>query len=246
MNYYNYFTEVEEHFVRRRGKHMWVSPLDWSLISTWKDSGVPMHIALRGIDKAMDSYFASQARPHKRLSTLFYCHSSVMEEYAQYLESHQGEGEPSQTVSSSGAGEPSGQAENEGPTKQAVLEFLEKRIFEIRSLFAKQFIGESAKEALERLILRLEEIRNDLQSEAQIDTDALERDLSILDGLLVTELRSWSPAEQIAEWEQEAKSELKIYKRKLPKDTYQKILDNFLRDKLRRFYDIGELSLFHL
>jgi hypothetical protein len=45
MNYYNYFTEVENEFVRRRGKHMLVSPLDWSLIETWKQRGVPLRIA---------------------------------------------------------------------------------------------------------------------------------------------------------------------------------------------------------
>jgi len=225
---------------------MWVSPMDWSLIATWRDSGVPLHIALRGIDKAMDSFFASQRQTHKRPSNLFYCHSSVMEEHAHYLESQQGEGEASQTVEPSGAGEPSNLAEDKGPSKQAVLEFLEKRISEIRSLFAKHFVEDNAKEALERFILRLQEIQRDLKSEAQIDTDALERDLSILDGLLVTELRSRISAEQTAEWEKEAKSELKLYKKKLPKDTYRKIVDNFLRDKLRRFYAIGELSLFHL
>jgi hypothetical protein len=56
MNYYNYFTEIEEHFVRRRGKHLMVSPMDWSLIAVWRDSGVPLHVALRGIDLAMDTF----------------------------------------------------------------------------------------------------------------------------------------------------------------------------------------------
>jgi hypothetical protein len=50
MNYYNYFTEIEDHFVKRRGKNLLVSPLDWSLIATWRDSGVPLNVALRGIE----------------------------------------------------------------------------------------------------------------------------------------------------------------------------------------------------
>jgi hypothetical protein len=90
MNYFNYFTEVEDHFVRRRGKHLFVSPLDWSLIATWRDSGVPLHIAMRGIDIAMDSFFSKPNRP-RMVNSLFYCHESVMEEFARHLESHVGE-----------------------------------------------------------------------------------------------------------------------------------------------------------
>src|SRR5262249_54931604 len=89
MNYFNYFTEVEDHFVRRRGKHLFVSPLDWSLIATWRDSGIPLHVATRGIDIAMDSFFS---RPNRRgtVNSLFYCHETVMEEFARHLESRVG------------------------------------------------------------------------------------------------------------------------------------------------------------
>jgi len=55
MNYYNYFTEIEEHFVRKRGKHLLLSPLDWNLIAAWRDAGVPLSVAIRGIDIAVES-----------------------------------------------------------------------------------------------------------------------------------------------------------------------------------------------
>ena len=37
LNYYNYFTEIEEHFVRRRGKHLLISPMDWGPFSRMSD-----------------------------------------------------------------------------------------------------------------------------------------------------------------------------------------------------------------
>ena len=49
MNYFNYFTEIEDTFVRRRGKHLHLSPMDWALIESWKETGVPLHIALVGL-----------------------------------------------------------------------------------------------------------------------------------------------------------------------------------------------------
>ena len=91
MNYYNYFTEIEEHFVKRRGKHLLVSPMDWALIASWRDAGVPLQVALRGIDIAMDGFQAQKRRGSSKVNSLCYCHDSVMEEYAAHLEAHVGE-----------------------------------------------------------------------------------------------------------------------------------------------------------
>ena len=56
-NYFNYFTEVEEHFQRARGSSLFLfSPLDWALIETWKDAGVPLEAVLRGIDVAFEKW----------------------------------------------------------------------------------------------------------------------------------------------------------------------------------------------
>src|SRR5258705_7357074 len=71
LNYFNYNTEIEDTFVRRRGKHLFVSALDWALIETWKQMGIPLHIVLRGIEKSFDSW---ESKPRKRsVKTLLYC-----------------------------------------------------------------------------------------------------------------------------------------------------------------------------
>ncbi len=235
MNYFNYFTEIEEHFVRRRGKHMFVSPLDWSLIATWRDSGVPLHVALRGIDRAMDSYLAKRAPSESRISSLFYCHASVMEEHAQHLESHLG------AAAADGEGEAA-----KGPGKIDILEFLKARMNEIKALPAKHKELEESAAGIFRIVQRLEEICGNLEGDCQVDFEALDRDLAILDETLVNELRSATAEEQMAAWEQEARKDLKIYRKKLPKETYGKILDNFLRTRIHRHFAVGELSLFHM
>jgi len=243
MNYYNYFTEIEELFVRRRGKHMYVSPMDWSLIATWRDSGVPLHVALRGIDIAMDTWHAKQRRASARLSTLFYCHDAVMAEYTRHLEAHLGGGHEEAPAGLEAQAEEKKTAES--PDKNALLAFLEARIREIKAIRAKHYpSGES--EEMERILFRLEEIRNTLAAEEQHELEALERDLGILDELLVENLKGKLAQEQMDQWEEEARKELKVYKKRLPKETYQKILANFLSGKIHRLFQVGELSLFHL
>ena len=245
MNYYNYFTEIEEHFVRRRGKHLFVSPMDWSLMATWRDSGVPLHVALRGIDRAMDGFFAKQPHRDSRISSLFYCHSAVMEEYARHLESHQGE-EPAAAGENATAEAPDAAQDAGQPDKRAIMDFLNARILEIKGLSGKLSGSEGALEGIPRLLHRLEEIMIDLETDCQVDCEALDRDLGILDETLVRELRTALPGKQIAAWELEARNELKIYRKKLPKGTYDKIVGNFMRTKIHRQFDVGELSLFHM
>jgi hypothetical protein len=245
MNYYNYFTEIEEHFVRRRGKHLFVSPMDWSLMATWRDSGVPLHVVLRGIDRAMDGFLAKQSRSESKVSTLFYCHASVMEEYAHHLEAHLGE-EKSEGAAATASDASRQLNEPEGPDKQSILEFLKARNVEIKTLPGKQSALEGVSEGIDRIALRLEEIMHDLETDNQIDYEALDRDLAILDETLVGVLRSALSPEQISLWDQKARKELKIYRKKLPKETYAKILETFLRTEIHRHFAVGELSLFHM
>ena len=88
MNYFNYFTEIEDTFIRRRGKHLLLSPMDWALIESWKQKGVPLHVALRGIEQAFDSF---EARPRRRsVKSLLYCEEEVEAQYAEWRERQQG------------------------------------------------------------------------------------------------------------------------------------------------------------
>jgi len=239
MNYYNYFTEIEEHFIRRRGKGLLVSPMDWSLIATWRDTGVPLHVALRGVDLAMDSFQARRTRDSQKVNTLFYCHDTVMEEYARHLESRLGEERPSAGEGAQGA-EPERAGEPDSP---AIQKFLEDRILEMKGLLAKLLEAGDAAEELAGIVQRLEEIARDRD---YTDPDSLERDLGILDEDLVRTLQDRIPQEVRDEWEKEAKKELKVYRKRLPRETYMRILHNFMRGKIHRHFNLGELSLFHV
>src|SRR5215471_2241710 len=65
-----------------------LSPIDWALIESWKERGVPLHVALRGIEHAFDSH---DAKKHKRtVKTLLYCQEEVEAQYAEWLESRVG------------------------------------------------------------------------------------------------------------------------------------------------------------
>jgi len=76
-NYFNYFTEIEEEFQRRRGGILLLSTLDWALIETWKDAGIPLEAVLRGIDAAFDRYDQRSSKS-KKVNSLAYCAQEVL------------------------------------------------------------------------------------------------------------------------------------------------------------------------
>ena len=240
MNYYNYFTEIEEHFVRKRGKHLLISPIDWALIAAWRDAGVPLQVALRGIDIAMDKFMARKRRPSAKINSLCYCHDSVMAEFAEYLECRVGEQEAeASSIASDHTGE-------DQPAQKDIQDLLSARIAEIKELTTKQSLGSDGIEGIGRVLARLQAIAQELESGRSFDCEALERDLNMIDELLVAVLRNLVAPEETAEWEKEAKKELKVYRKRLPSETYQKIWDGFMRRKIHKKFGIGELSIFSL
>lgn len=79
-SYFNYFTEVEEHFQRARGTGLFLlSPLDWALLEGWKNAGVPLEAVLRGIDVAFENW-RSRKRKFQQVNSLAYCMQAVMAE----------------------------------------------------------------------------------------------------------------------------------------------------------------------
>ena len=126
FNYFNYFTEVEEEFVRRRGKPLFISPMDWALVESWKNAGIPLHIVLRAINEAFDAYDA-RLRKFRKVNSMFYCEQTVETMFADYRLSQVGAPATEQPVE-----KPTEGKERKGEawavsvfTKATLLEFLD-------------------------------------------------------------------------------------------------------------------------
>src|SRR6266404_5329896 len=89
-NYFNYFTEIEEYFWKKRGAHLLVSPLDWAIMETWQKAGVPLGAVLKGIDRAFESYGRSRRGAGKPLKSLAYCTDAVLQVAEEGLEAAAG------------------------------------------------------------------------------------------------------------------------------------------------------------
>jgi hypothetical protein len=246
LNYFNYFTEIEDAFVRRRGKHLLVSSLDWTLIETWKELGVPLHIALRGIEKAFDSW---ESKPRKRsVKSLLYCQEEVEAQFAEWREARVGAAEPQAD------GNQNGGAENSDGlpfSRQAILEHLQRGKSSLLATRKAHSLRTEASDddfsdVLERVARLLGEVEQDFSASARPDAQQLEQSLSGLERMLSDAIRLAAGADEIARVEKEVKEQLKPYRKQMEAAVYQQTFANLLLKRLREQFGVPRLSLFYL
>jgi hypothetical protein len=243
LNYFNYFTEIEDAFVRRRGKHLLISSLDWALIETWKEMDIPLHGALRGIEKAFDSW---ESKPRKRsVKSLLYCQEEVEAQFAEWREARVGAGESEEQTQN---GEWP-KKEGEGPfTRDAILEHMKQGRISLVATRARRIkTGEDDfSDALERAAALLAELEKDLAPTTLLDAQKLETSLTGLERMLSDAVRSVASAPELATLEREVKEQLKPYRKQMEPAVYQQTFDNLLLKRLREQFGVPRLSLFYL
>jgi hypothetical protein len=241
MNYFNYFTEIEEEFVKRRGSHMWVSPLDWSLIETWKQRGIPLHIVLRGINSSFDGYDQRVNRGRK-VNTLFFCQQEVEAMFQEYVESRVG-------ANGGHSNESGGSSNGNGDsplTPAAIIDSLKEQCALLRDLEIKCSPETTLRDTFTRIIERLMEIIEDLEETKAISLEALELDLMMIEEVILDGLKEHAGEDMLRQLRKEGEEKLRGYKLNMEREVYEQTIHNFIARRLREQYQIPRLSLFYL
>jgi len=235
VNYFNYFTEIEDAFVRRRGKHLFLSPMDWALMETWKEQGIPLHIVLRGVEKSFDSF---EARPRKRtVKSLLYCQEEVEAQYAEWVEAR---------VGSSSSSDGREVDSDKTPFSFAAISEHLKRNRETLSELANSRRQVDLSEALARAAALLGEIEADFASDAALDTRKLEDSLTGLERMLNDSMLTVVNSTALAELKNAVKDQLKPYRSHMESAVYNQTFNNLLLKRLREQFAVPRLSLFYV
>ena len=235
MNYFNYFTEIEDTFVRRRGKHLFLSPMDWALMETWKQQGIPLHIVLRGIERSFDSF---ESKPRKRtVKSLLYCQEEVEAQYAEWNDARVG------ASSSTGS-----DSEHTPFSLEAVSEHLERNRAALAELAEtrRQKQEDDLSEAMTRAASLLSDIQTDLEAGAPLDTRKLEDSLTGLERLLNDSMFAVASDSELEAHKTAVKDQLKPYRSQMETVIYNQTFNNLLLKRLREHYSVPRLSLFYV
>jgi hypothetical protein len=227
LNYYNYFTEIEEAFVRRRGRNLLLSPLDWALIESWQERDVPLHIVLRAIESVFDAIDKKPGAQLRGVKTLAYCKEEIEAQYVEWLQSRAGGGAEVDAEDGDGG----------GLTVQSVSEHIANVI---------QILGrstnENIREEIERACARLEELKAGLTG----DLERAEKVLTDIENFIDRALLTKSDGAHLNDLEKEISGQIGSYRASMGEETYRKTLDLMLLKRLREEEGIPPLSLFYL
>ena len=219
-NYYNYFTEVEEHFQKVRGTSLFLfSPLDWALVEAWKDSGVPLEAVLRGIDAAFEKWRGRKSKT-QMVNSLAFCAQAVLTE-AQRM---------------AGTAAP---ARSREPAPPFPLDDL--RDYLVGNAAAVRRAGAPYDEiatALERLAAQAEMQYQDLEE--------LERRLTVLEEKMIASARSRQSEEQLLDTRRQLETQLRPYRSKMSAAHLALLEKQYLERNLLEKSNLPRLSLFYV
>ena len=233
-NYFNYFTEIEEYFWKKRGSHLLVSPLDWAIMETWQKAGVPLEAVFKGIDGAFESYGRSRRGAGKPLKSLAYCTDAVLEAAEEAQEAATGKS-------------PAGSVAKPSPFEREELRGYFQRNTEMLRAAAKTHTEKSALVTLwEEALRALESCIATLDSPGPLDVEDLERQLTLLDERIHAGMLLHGGEELLLRLRREMDSALAAYRRKMKAAQLALIERQYLQKRLLEEFRVPRLSLFYL
>ena len=233
-NYFNYFTEIEEQFQRRRGGILLLSTLDWALIETWKLAGVPLEAVLRGIDAAFDRYDQRPTKS-KKVNSLAYCSQEVLAAAEDMKEATVGA-----TSEEKPRAEPGFEAAEIAAFLRRNAERLEKATLPEREGFATTALARESAQSLRKMAEEIE------QSGKLPRLEDLERRLTVQEEKLFAALLTATPDDDLVAVRAEADRDLAPYRRNMTAAQIEQLHKQYVHKRLFERCGVPRLSLFYM
>ena len=222
LNYYNYFTEIEETFVRRRGKNLLLSPLDWAMIESWQDRGIPLHIVIRAIESVFDK-FDQNPRP-RSIKGLLYCKEEVEAQFSEWAKDQIGKHQQSNDAAAADPGHDAA-----------------SHIAGLIDDLAERKEGPLA-DAFERAVVRLRELASSLSG----DIETIDNSLLDIERFLDQALLTNSPREHLTMIEAQVAEQLEPYRGGMEPDAYRSTFSIMVLKRLREIEGLPRFGLYNL
>ena len=238
-NYFNYFTEIEERFQQRRGSLLLLSTLDWALIETWQEAGIPLDAALRGIDAAFDKYEQRQKRGRmRRINGLAWCAQAVMDAAEELREA------------SAGSAPPASASAETGFEHERVAVHLEAAATALQAATVAPEVCAATAARLSELAAEIRKAHTEKggegKSTAPVDLESLERTLTVFEEKLFAALTAAAPEDLLVALKEHAARELAPYRSRMGVVQLRQVEHQFVQKQLLAHYNLPRLSLFYM
>lgn len=235
-NYFQYFSEVEEHFLQRRGSPLIGSTLDWAQIEIWKNAGIPLEAVLRGIDTAFDKYEQRKSKRHEKINSILWCAQAVLSAAEDMKEAAVGAAEPAPKKAAAGQGfEPA-----------TIAAFLHRNANLLEAAKLPHTGGISVHAVAQETAATLRRLVEEVATNRMTRLEDLERHLTVLEEKLFAALLAATPDEEIVSVRAHADRELAPYRRKMAAPQIDQLQKQYVHKRLLEKYALPRLSLFYM
>jgi hypothetical protein len=235
-NYFQYFSEVEEHFLLRRGAPLIGSTLDWAQIEIWKNAGIPLEAVLRGIDSAFDKYDQRKSKKHEKINSILWCAQAVLSAAEDMKEAAVGTANATQTKSAAAQGfEPA-----------TIAAFLRRNADLLNAAILPQNAGVSVQTIAKNSAGMLRNLADEMETNKSPRLEDLERHLTVLEEKLFAALLATTPDDEIVTVRAQADRELSPYRRKMAAPQIEQLQKQYIHKRLLEKYNLPRLSLFYM
>jgi hypothetical protein len=253
MNYFNYFTEIETRFQQRRGSLLMLSTLDWALIETWREAGVPLQAVLRGIDAAFDKHDAQALRSTRRprkVNGLAWCAQAVLEAVEQAKEAAIGAA-PAQPAEARESGFEAARIRRYLERNAAVLDAAATTLPTPANIAAAEAATRLRQLATSLPLLSSRSAAEGYASPSNLEPrtsnlELLDRTLTVLEEKLFAALLTAAPEAQLVALREQATRELAPYRGKMQAVQIKQVQQQFLQKRLLEAHLLPRLSLFYM
>src|SRR5262245_3837287 len=235
-DYFNYFTEIEEHWQQCRGTVALLSPLDWALIESFQESGIPLEVVLRGMEAAFAKH-AKRAGKIQKVNSLSYCSHAILGEFERFRDSSVGRHEPSQCDTARDQNERENLAQMMQRTAAQLVQVPER----IRSHGLS--LADGFFEVIAETVLSL---KHEVMAATQLDFEQLEIRLSALEEKILASLVAALSDETLFGLRAEVNQELNLHRRGLKAEHLAMLEKKMTSKKLLERFGIPRLSLFYM
>jgi hypothetical protein len=236
-NYFNYFTEIEEHFQKRRGAPLIGSPLDWDQIEIWKNAGIPLEAVLRGIDSAFDKYEQRKSKRHERINSILWCAQAVLTAAEDMKEA---------AVGTAGAEASAKPRAGQGFEPEVVAAYLRRNADLLDGVKLPEGTGVSARSVASDAAATLRRLAEETEKKPAARLEELERHLTVLEEKLFAVLLASTADEEMVAIRVEADRDLAPYRRKMSGVQIGQLQKQHLQKRLLENYGLPRLSLFYM
>jgi hypothetical protein len=226
-NYFNYFTEIEDHFQRRRGTLTLLSPLDWALMEIWKDAGIPLEAVLRGMDAAFDKWERRPKRTRK-VNGLAYCAQEVLAAAEEMKEAAVGTDRPAKAAP--------------GFEATTVADFLTANAAGLEGAALPESVAVIAQETA----AGLRSVAGSFAVGNPPSMEDVERRLTVMEEKIFAALLAATPEAALLQVRTEADRDLAPYRSRMNAPQIEQLHKQYLQKRLLEQHNLPRLSLFYI